>query len=271
MWLFLVPQGCGCLLSEWKNNKGNKEKKSNGCQSEVIPLLYLLLWQTELSSLSEFVVCSEKATSFVKSSQNTSPHVIPMPYKSWSNPKYCLFPSESGILSWLGVFFLGICLREWVGQSMSTDIRTLAMSWPSSRQEGKLQPDPALVTGGLVVPLVADFCSLGQNLGSLLCFRQLSRALVEGIGGCSGAVFTCHKAATNSNCAIIDVGTSKMLRRKKARKLPGNCMKIEADEKWALKGRCSEMERVGVGFWGLLDAEMLVVEPCLTCLFLPWP
>lgn len=84
--------------------------------------------------------------------------------------------------------------------------------------------------------------------GTLLCFMQLSRALVEGFGGWLGAVFTCHKAATNSNCAIIDVVTSKVLRRKKTRKLPGNCMKIEPDEKGAPKGRCSETERVGVSF-----------------------
>lgn len=83
-----------------------------------------------------------------------------------------------------------------------------------ARMRNPLQSDPALVPGGLVESLVADFCSLGQNLGSLLCFRQLSRALVEGFGGCLGAVFTCHKAATNSNCAIIDVGTSKVLRKK---------------------------------------------------------
>lgn len=196
--------------------KGIK-KKSNGCQSEVIPLLYLLLWQTELSSLSEFVVCSEKATSFVKNSQNTSPHVIPMPHKSWSNPKYCLFPSETDILCWLGGFFPGDLFKG-IGWAInehcylhSCHVLTIFQA----RRKNPLPSDPALVPGGLVVSLVTDFCSLGQNLGSLLCFRQLSRALVEEFGGCLGAVFTCHKAATNSNCAIIDAGTNKVLRRKK--------------------------------------------------------
>lgn len=55
-----------------------KKGKGNGCQSEVMPLLCLLLWQAELSSLNEFVVCSEQATSFIKNSQNTTPHLIPM-------------------------------------------------------------------------------------------------------------------------------------------------------------------------------------------------
>lgn len=116
-----------------------KKGKGNGCQSEVMPLLCLLLWQAELSSLNEFVVCSEQATSFIENSQNTTPHLIPMPYESWSSPKDCLFPSETGILNWIGgVFFLGICLGEQVGQAMSTDTCTLAMCWPSSRQESKL-------------------------------------------------------------------------------------------------------------------------------------
>lgn len=84
-----------------------------------------------------------------------------------------------------------------------------------ARKQTLLQSDPALVTGGLVVSLVAAFCPLGQNPGSLLCFMQLSRALMEGSGGWLEAVVTCHKAATNSNCAIIDVVTSKVLRRKK--------------------------------------------------------
>lgn len=66
-----------------------------------------------------------------------------------------------------------------------------------------------------MLSLVADFYSLGQNLGALLCFRQLSRALVEGFGGWLGVVFTCHKVAPNSKCAIIDVVTSKVLRRRR--------------------------------------------------------
>lgn len=116
MWLFLVPQGHGCHLSELKTMKG-KKKKSNGCQSEVMPLLCLLLWQAELSSLNEFVVCLEQATSFIKNSQNTTPHLNPMPYESWSSSKDSLFPSETGILSWLGgLFFWGFVMGNRLGK-----------------------------------------------------------------------------------------------------------------------------------------------------------
>lgn len=107
-------------------------------------------------------------------------------------------------------------LREQIGQPISSDACSChVLTVFQARKQTLLQPDPALVTGGLMVSLVAGFCSLGQNLGSLLCFMQLSRALAERFGGWLGAAFTCHKAATNSNCAIIDVVTSKVLRRKK--------------------------------------------------------
>lgn len=209
-----------------------KKKKSNGCQSEVMPLLCLLLWQAELSSLNEFVVCLEQATSFITNSQNTTPHLNPMPYESWSSSKDSLFPSETGILSWLGGLFsgdllwgcLGVTLRcvpnryrgtGWASNEHCDMHSCHALTIFQARKQTLLQSDPALVIGGLVVSLEAAFCPLGQNLGSLLCFMQLSRALVEGFGGWLGAVFTCHKAATNSNCAIIDVVTSKVLRRKK--------------------------------------------------------
>lgn len=194
--------------------KGIKEE-SNGCQSEVIPLLCLLLWPADLLSLNEFVVCSENATSFVKNSQKTSPHVIPMPYESWSNPKDCSFPSEADILSWLGIFFPGDLFKGtiWAINEHCNLHSCHVLIIFQARKQTLLQSDPALFTGGLMVSLVADFCSLGQNLGSLQCFMQLSRALVEGFGGWWGAPFTCHKAATNSSWAIIDVVTSKVLRR----------------------------------------------------------
>jgi len=96
------------------------------------------------------------------------------------------------------------------------------------------------------VSLVAAFCPLGQERVWLLGFTQLRRALIIGFEGWLAAVFVYNKAATKSRYAITNVVTSKMLRRKKTRKLPGNSMKIDPDEKQAPKDRHCEKERVGV-------------------------
>lgn len=142
-----------------------KKKKSNGCQSEVMPLLCLLLWQAELSSLNEFVVCLEQATSFITNSQNTTPHLNPMPYESWSSSKDSLFPSETGILSWLGGLFSGDLLwgTGWASNEHRDMHSCHALTIFQARKQTLLQSDPALVTGGLVVSLEAAFCPLGHS------------------------------------------------------------------------------------------------------------
>lgn len=49
-------------------------------------------------------------------SQSTSPHLFPTLYESLLVPKDGLFPFETGILSWPGVVFLRICLRNRSGK-----------------------------------------------------------------------------------------------------------------------------------------------------------
>lgn len=164
MWLFLVPQGRGCHLSELKNNEGQKEKKQwLSIWSDAIVVFVALAGRALIFKW----VCGVlgAATSFIKSSQNTTSHLNPMPYESWSSSKDSLFPSETGILSWLGGLFSGDLLwgTGWASNEHCDMHSCHALTIFQARKQTLLQFDPALVTGGLVVSLEAAFCPLGHS------------------------------------------------------------------------------------------------------------